>query len=551
MPPLPRHHALPLLLLVLAASLVPRVPVLWSAEVSFNSDEAANALVIRHLVQGRELSFYNWGTRYYGIVEGLLAIPITWVTGFTPLAFKSAAVAGFLLLVAATYLLGRRLYGPAEGLAAAALLAVFSPHLVLWSTLASGGYTLIAGWGTLTFAHLVTTQRQPTAWRIAVLGWLAGFGLYIYELYLVYLALVVAWALAASFLWQVLRAPAATARTEALAQAPRQLRRAGIFLAGFVVGWAPKLITLAIDPAATKTPSYGIASLAAMWTNLKLLAARCAPALLGINLDGSRDVEAWVGPAGPLTPILGVLLLLAWIAAWLWGAARTAPELAGVLRRPPAPPGVESLLVLLVPWAALLFVLSPNPQNILSSHYLLPWLSSLPVLAGAWLVHLGRRGRVVAAAALAFLLVVFPVVQTVLWEVESGYLTPFLRLPPYPRDPLRLVLRDLRREGIRGGYGWYWIAYEATFLSDETIVIAPTDWDRYPPYTRFVDSLPNPAYIFEVGHEAQREPYRQFIQQLRAAGRPFRSRRFAQYAVVTSPHGERLVPLPPLVGTGR
>lgn len=534
------------LLLILGASLVPRLPILWNADISFNSDEAANALVIKHMLEGKGFTLYNWGVHYHGIVEGLLAIPFTGLFGFTPLAFKLAAVTGFLLLVAATYLLGRRLYGPAQGLAAAALLVVFSPHLVMWSTLASVGYLLVAGWGSLTVAHLAATRQRPTPeipGRIVALGLLVGFGLYIYEVYLIYVVLLAGFALTASFLWQALLAPSPQELSAALRLAPRQLRTAALFAAGFLVGWAPKLWMVLFGGDATKVPSYGLAGPDQIWENLKLLVTRCVPALFGINPTGDKTLKEWVGPAGAALSLLGLLAVLVYLAAWVRGAARAGPEIAGVLARPPRTPlGMESLLVLLVPLTALLFVLSPNPEGVLSSRFLIPWLTSLPLLAGSWLVALWRRHRAVAAA-MALLLVGHPAAQTVRWQVERGYLTADLRLPRL-QDPLRDVLRYLREQGVRGGYGWYWIAYEATFWSDEEIVIAPlAGWDRYPPYSRFVDRLPNPAYLFELHQKSEQQSRREFVARLRELGRPYQERQIGGYAVFTSPQGRRLLPL--------
>src|SRR5205085_4929922 len=79
-------------------------------------------------------------------------------------------------------------YGASAGVAAAAFLAVLSPMLIVWSTLASGGYCLIVGWGTITALYAFHFARRPSVARAAVLGWLLGFGLYIYQLYIVYVA---------------------------------------------------------------------------------------------------------------------------------------------------------------------------------------------------------------------------------------------------------------------------------------------------------------------------------------------------------------------------
>jgi hypothetical protein len=48
------------LAVILTASLALRLPVLYNAADSFNSDEAVNALVIKHLLEGGEVTLHNW-----------------------------------------------------------------------------------------------------------------------------------------------------------------------------------------------------------------------------------------------------------------------------------------------------------------------------------------------------------------------------------------------------------------------------------------------------------------------------------------------------------
>lgn len=508
------------LTLLLAASLLPRLPLLANSEAAFSSDEAVDALTLQHLLERGEVTAFNWDATYYGIVEGLLALPFIAVLGSSSaLAYKLSAVAGFLALLVAVFLLGRALYGEAEGLAAAGLLAVFSPQLLFWSTLAAGGYCLVVAWGTLTLLCLHRVLRTPSVRWYAALGFCAGFGLYIYELYLTYFALL------------LLAAGLSLLRPPFLARV-RNLAFAGL---GFLLGAAPKLLMF-WSSRGTKRPSYGLAGWQQVKSNVRLLAEDCIPALFGVNLE-PETLEFYNGPGfGPASTVLGALLLLGYAAAWLWALVRVLRPGDGPRRM--VERTVEALLVALLPVVALLFVLSPNPQNAGSNRYLLPWLSAVPVLAGAALVRLGRRHR--AAAVLVVLAVALPAVQSTLWLRERGFLTPELEVDTV-EEPLHELIAVLRSNGLEGGYADYWIAYTATFLADEKLIISPyRSWDRYPPYSRKLGRSHRVAWIFPIHspdpHEAS------FLNQLASAGRPYRVLETEGYRIYVARDGKRLLP---------
>lgn len=532
----PRAVELCLLLLILATSLVPRLPVLYNAVSAFNSDEAVNALVIKHLLERGEFTFHNWDAHYYGIVEGLLSIPFVLVLGYVPLAFKLGAITGFLFLVVAVWALGRRLYGPATGLVAAALLAGFSQAIVLWSTLASGGYALVAAWGTFALLFFDNVRRRLSPLRFLALGAVIGFGLYIYELFLVWCVVLALGLLTSSFAWPALRSRTREERRAALATAPRQLRDYALLALGVLLGWAPKLAVVFLSEVGSKTPLYIAAGPGVIRRNVKLLLFDCIPALLGAVTAPEKP------PENLLINGLGMLLVAAWGAIWLRAAWRSRQRVLGVLARPPQGElDTESLLVLLVPVTALLFVISPNPQDVLSNRYLLPWLSTLPVLGGAFLVELARGPRRlrIAAALLFLLLAGLPFVQSARWARAAGYLGPGLRLVRVD-DPVERLVDHLRRRGVRGVYGRYWTGYKATFLSQEKVIFGSFgDWDRYYPYTEMVDRLASPVYVFEDGDPAEET----FFEVLRAAGSPrVITWDIGHYHLYASPSGRRLLP---------
>jgi hypothetical protein len=505
--------------------------LLANAEASFSSDEAVNALAVQHLLAGRELSAFSWDATYYGMAEGLLAVPFVALLGPTALAFKLSAVTGFLALLVAVFSLGRALYGETEGLVTAALLAVFSPQLLRWSTLAVSGFCLIVAWGTLTLLYLLKVLRAPSPLRFAALGILAGFGFYIFELYLPYLALLL------------------LAGGVALVKSRWRLRAMAAAAAGFALGAAPKIAMLLAGGQGTKRPAYSLAGGAQILSNLRLLGRDCIPALFGVNLRPGAPLRLENGPGlGQLASGLGALLLLGYAAAWVWALVRIVRVM-----RPAADDGrrwIEMLLVVLVPLVALLFVLSPNPQDAGSNRYLLPWLSALP-LAGAALVRLGRRNRAAALAA-GLLAAVLPAAQSAAWLVDRGFLTPGLELA-VKREPLRDLLPALRSQGLAGGYTRYWDAYKATFLAGERLVFVPyMGWDRYPPYSQRLRGTERVAWVFPgeqvdllpAGRAEASQLEAQLLNQLASSGRPYRMLHIAGYRVYLGVGGRRLLPAP-------
>jgi len=238
------------------------------------------------------------------------------------------------------------------------------------------------------------------------------------------------------------------------------------------------------------------------------------------------------------------------VAAWCVAAARALPDVRAALRPRPRGFGTETLLVLLVPLTALLFVLSPNVQDVMSNRYLLPWLSALPVLTGGWLARWWSRGRAGIAAVLV--VVIAPLISGLLIHRSSGALDSRWR-PQAHEEPLVAVIADLEQRGIRAAYAPYWTAYKATFLAQERVVVTPlASWDRYPPYTAEVDASAHEAYILPVdppnvspnGRTLGDAERQRFEAKLAAANRDYDRRDFAFYRVYSARDRSRLLPPP-------
>jgi hypothetical protein len=511
-----------------AVGILLRIPALYNSAYDFNSDEAVNALVMKHMLEGREFSFFNWGTNYYGIVEGIFAVPFVALLGYEPLAFKLSALIGFLILQVSVFLLGQRLYGASAGIAAAAFLSVLSPMLIVWSTMASGGYCLIVGWGTITALYAFHLTRRPSVAGAAVLGWLLGFGLYIYQLYVVYVAtFAAALALAAACELALLGGRARARRLLKSFGAGRVVKLLLAFAGGFALGWAPTIIAHLRGSAVSKQPSYRLAVPGVIGANVELLVHRCLPALFGVNPFGVPELMNRSGPSFPLWA--EVCYLGFFVAAWLWGV-RSVIGRDGRGGRV-----VPTALVLLPVVNVLLFILSPNPQDTLSHRYLLPSLTSFAVLAGGMVMRIGGRSRV-CALLLSCLVIAFGLSKSAAWLVSQNYLTGSLRLVR-KHEPLDDVLHLLRREGVHGAFGDYWTAYKATFLSREEIPVASISiWDRNPEMTRAVRALPTAAYIFNASSRQDLV----FRERLHDYQIPHTRYLIDPYAIYVSPAGQSL-----------
>jgi hypothetical protein len=537
-----RHEVLAGALLVLAAIVV-RLPILVNASGGFNSDEAVNALVMKRFAEHGEVRLHNWDTGYFGIVEGLFGLALVPFLGWTPLAFKLGATACFLAAMVFAQLLARRLAGPAAGLLAAALLVSFSPPVVRWSTTAAGAYLLVVAWGSaslLMFDHL-SARGSPRRLQLLAFGAMLGFGMYIYELYLVYLCLFVGWGVGFVATWLLALARDATQRTAAIWHC---LDQASALLLGFALGWSPKLVPLATgSPLGSLQPSYGLASPPRALENLVALVLEVGPALFGINTaTGPGPLrDTFVGRSGPWSVTLGAIVVLVCILAGLFAARRESASFAADLRAGTWRPGTRLLLLGLLPLTTAMFVLSRNSGDMMTHRYLLPLLTPMPVLTGIALAALGRK-RAWAAIAVLALLLSFPLVQLAFSYRAAGYLGPGWRLRESP-ETLHDVLAFLERRGIRGGYASYWTSYKATFLAGERLVFAPLDdWQRYPPYRRLADRLGQEAYLVRINERGQAENWGFLLaERLREGGVKPAVTLVGDYFVFTSPHGGRLL----------
>lgn len=519
-----------------ALAIAARLPFLISGKIAFDSDEAVEGLMARHVLHGDFPAFF-WGQAYKGVPEVYAAAGAFAVFGPSVAVLKSVTLAFFAAYIAVNFILLDTIAGRRLAVAASLLLIVAPPALVFWSLDASAEYILIMLLGTIFLLLCLRLERaeerpraksQEAKAEIAAIGLVIGLGLWVQLIFVFYLIPVALILLLQSNWWRLRTFDRFGTPVKALgAIATIYLALAVIaFLTG---GFSIQLGSLALgarSPQKMLRIALGIGALAAMLyvlghasrTAVRRSAGRYWPLAAGFLVGylpallhsvfvepvrtaaGVADLRRLVSAAPDLlgnvipilsgfkmatterlpVPLVAVVPIAGTLVAYLWAnrarllsIARLRPEVAGLAR------DFFPIFIVFVP---LLFVVSGAYGDTQSYRYLIPYYAGLAVALAEGSLVLARNNRLLAGIVVGAMLVVFGW-QQIIW---------YRKLTP---DAQSLKTIDcLRREGIRGGYADYWTSYKLTFLSNEEIIIAPTTGiDRYPDYTEFVRSLPAPA----------------------------------------------------------
>jgi hypothetical protein len=532
----------PLLAVFFAAMAVAaRLPFLVTGKIPFDSDEAVEGLMAMHVLDGDFPAFF-WGQAFKGVPEVYASAAAFALFGSSVAILKGVTLACFAMFVGLNFVLLDKMSSRWIATAASLLLICAPPALVFWSLDASAEYVLIMLLGTALLL-LVFEETADGAWQTAqkpnlpAIGLIIGIGLWVHQLFVVYLiplGLILAmrsdrWrrrdagalnrfavalgAIAGLYLvlgvvaflfggislqWGPVAisatAPQKMARiavgigalaafvqigaTTSSAQARDAVRRYRSAAAGFLVGYSPVLLySLLVEPA--RSPAR-VANLQQLIAAAPDIFGNIFPILAGFKIATTERLPVPLSAAIPGCLALG---------AYLWSAPRR-------IRR--------DFFALFVIFFPVLYFASGAYLDTQSYRYFVPWYAGLTV---AWAMGslalarmAGERVRqqvrhqvrlkpdttyaptyapTYAAAIVAAIVVVHG------WQQVAWY----QKLQPDTQS--LAAIECLKRNGIRGGYAEYWTAYKLTFLAHEDIIIAPTDGvDRYPRYTEYVGALP-------------------------------------------------------------
>jgi 4-amino-4-deoxy-L-arabinose transferase-like glycosyltransferase len=528
-------------LLFAVAAVAARLPFLLSGKIAFDSDEAVEGLMARHVLHGEFPAFF-WGQAFKGVPEVYAAAGVFAVAGPSVMALKSVTLAFFAAYVAVNFVLLDAIADRWLAVAASLLLIAAPPALVFWSLDASAEYILLMLLGTVFLllcarleARRAEGEGQREEWLLAAIAFVIGVALWVQQLFVfylvpaavvfvfasqqwkrrelgrhsapaivlgavaaVYLALGIIAFLTGGFSFQLgsmafgVRAPQKMLRIGAaiagLAAAwhliantssvvfRRFASRAWPFAAGLLTGYSPVLLSsILVEPAHAPVRNANLRQLLGASPDIF---GNVVPILSGFKIATTERLPI---------PLVAVVPGVAALAAYVWSNRR---RLGGFVRLHPATSTVAGdFFPLFVVFAPLLFLVGGAYLDTQSYRYLIPLYAGLCVAWAGGSLWLARRNRVIASLLVSAILAIHAWQQTV-W---------YRKLAPDTRSVA--TIDCLHRGGIRGGYADYWTSYKLTFLSNEDIIIAPTDGvDRYPAYTEFVRALPPTARVDDATH---------------------------------------------------
>jgi 4-amino-4-deoxy-L-arabinose transferase-like glycosyltransferase len=475
----------------LSMAAILKLALLAVEAVPFNADEAIVALMARHFLQGeRPLFFY--GQAYMGSLDAILVAMAFKITGVSVWGIRLVQILLYTGTLLTTAWLGKAVSGRWQvGMIAAWLLAIPSVSMTLYTTVSMGGYGEMLLIGNLVLLLTVaicnedaskTTHKQLVLWF--GLGFLAGFGLWVFGLSLVY------------------SLPAM------LFLAFRKSRQGiiawGLLAMGLIIGALPWLVYAGQEGLSILLHELGGGAIASVESSgfwAQLLQHSLNFGLFGttaiLGLRPSWGIQWLVLPLAPL-------VLAFWVLVVVYAVKRTAGEIkrrknSGEYSYSPLLTGV--VLTLLVG-----FLLSPFGADP-SGRYFLPITVVLTLFAAqaVWDWY-GKWGRWVVIAVV--LVLGFNLWGTLQMAsiTPPGLTTQIDAVTQIDHSYDDELINFLLVEGELTGYSNYWVAYPLAFLTDEQLVYLPrlpyhpdlrytSRDDRYAPYQETVGKADSTAYI--------------------------------------------------------
>jgi hypothetical protein len=517
-------------LIVIAGALL-RFALISHNWPSTNSDEAVMGLMAKHILVRGEHPIFYYGQAYMGPLEAYVGAILFAIFGVSTLTLRLGLILFFAIFVVCMYYLTRLLYNRQLALVTVGLLSLGSVDMLLHQLRGIGGYPEIVAFAALIFfiaSHLALTADQAQQANIgnvqrrrwlefAVLGLLAGLAIWDDQLILPWVFL------AAVLLFLFCR---------------HELRRvSGVcVLFGLLIGASPIIYYNITAPTGQSSIEIlaalqhaGAAQIAqqhiTLLSNISGTLLVGLPAITGFNPTCAATNLPFLGQATPQM-LLCTALQGGWTLGYfvLWVSAAC---LAGYIiwrhwqqwkQNHDHAFTREERDNYVIQWARLLLLLGgiltmlsyiTSPSSALvpgpTSRYLICVQLTIPAIL--WPLWNGfNRQKIVMVGGIRPLLILR---IALLLFIELMFLLGTIRtFNQGTQDGLQqeqALIQYLESVGATRVYADYWNCYNLVFQSNENILCTPLGdqlqpaQDRYPPYTRIIQSTYSPAYVFSKG----------------------------------------------------
>jgi hypothetical protein len=419
--------------------------------------EGLVGLMARHILGGERPIFY-YGQSYMGALEGYLAAVLFRIFGASMAMLRTVPAVFAVSWIPLTAAIATRLHSRRVGFLAATLIALPSQFVFSWGFQARGGHAEHVTMVLLTLYLVILELQRPTRMRLAALGFVAGFSLWINQLAIVYMP-VYGYALVS---WLGIRR-----------------KQVALVLGAAVIGLLPLIYGNIVEPlgtarvmAAKVRATWGFnARLAEQSDGGEARFYRSVPLFQVLGAQPRRD-GSW-SAAGTATALLLTLGSL----AGSWHAYR---------RRREEPAAFRHCMLVLAGVAMTLVVGIGGFFGQPVGRYQLVLYPLLAVLAAGWLDRTVPRLGVLIIGLIA-------VAQAMQIAAPT---------PSDGRTPREAVIQALIDHGLRNGYGADYM-YDIVFVAGERILIEPLEWTRYAPYKAAVAASDDVFYIYRDDQEGK------------------------------------------------
>jgi hypothetical protein len=178
---------------IVFAGLLPRLLLVWITKSVIDSDEAIVGLMAKHITEGKPWPIFYYGQNYMGSLEGIMAALSFLIFGRSNFTLKLVPLVFSLVHICLVYALARRFVDRFCARIAALLTAIAPSALVLWSTMARGGFIEIVVIGTLSLIisiDLLTGRITVSKKSMFFLGLILGLGWWVNNQIIFYIAAI-------------------------------------------------------------------------------------------------------------------------------------------------------------------------------------------------------------------------------------------------------------------------------------------------------------------------------------------------------------------------